>query len=195
MPLLEYGIFPHLLGNDKGSDLTFIVENQAIPAHSNILQGGRAGPYLAALLAHPFKESRDRKVPISEVSHRIFNAILQYIYTGRTVVYSAQDLANLCCAADRFQVTTLLPYIKPELLLSLTAHLPNPDDLLKLIQQMRSFPALSQAVQICVKGVLANWAAAKASESWRTMVGGPEAREVFELFMEEAAELQKKSME
>ncbi|KAJ3298016.1 hypothetical protein HK104_011240, partial [Borealophlyctis nickersoniae] len=190
IPVLDCGIFAHLLGNARVSDVTFIVEDQEMPAHASILQSQRGGPYFAALFAHPFKESSDRKVHISEVAHRIFKALLQYIYTGRAEVSGTDELADLYCTADRFQVTTLLPYIKAELLLSLTADLPNPDELLRLIQQMKSFPELSEAVRICVKGVLAKWADVKTSESWRTVVGGPEAREGFELFMDEAAELQ-----
>ncbi|KAJ3283016.1 hypothetical protein HK104_010604 [Borealophlyctis nickersoniae] len=184
IPVLDYGIFPHLSGNAKLADVTFFVEDQEIPAHASILQSERGGRTLLV-----FSHTLSKKVATA----RIFKALLEYIYTGKAEVSGTDELAALYCAADRFQVTTLLPYIKAELLLSLKSHLPNPDKLLRLIQQLKSFPDLSQAVRICVKGVLAKWADAKASESWCTMVGGPEAREVFELFMEEAAELQKRS--
>ncbi|KAJ3277354.1 hypothetical protein HK104_003371 [Borealophlyctis nickersoniae] len=191
IPALDCGMFAHLLGNARVSDVIFILEDQEIPAHASILQNERGGPYFAAVFAHPFKESSDRKIHISEVALRIFKALLQYIYTGRAEVSGTDELAAF--VADRFQVTTLLPYIKSELLLSLKAHLPNPDELLSLIQQLKSFPNLSEAVRICVRGVLAKWPDAKTSESWRTMVEGPEARDVFELFMDEAAELPHKA--
>ncbi|KAJ3285201.1 hypothetical protein HK104_009596 [Borealophlyctis nickersoniae] len=64
MPMLEHGIFPDLLGNLAYSDVTFIVEDQEIPAHGTVLRNARAGRYFAGLLAHPFKEKTDGKVHI-----------------------------------------------------------------------------------------------------------------------------------
>ncbi|KAJ3279416.1 hypothetical protein HK104_001491 [Borealophlyctis nickersoniae] len=189
-PLLNYGVFPRLFGDSTRSDVTFIIGGQEMPAHSAVLLSDRAGPYFAAFLAHPFKESRDGKVHITGVAHNIFKAILEYIYTGRTTVDGVLGLCELYCAAERFQVATQLPYIQAELLLSLrVAVQPNPALLLTLIQQMKAFPALSDVVRICVKAILMDWATAKASESWRAVVTGAEIQDFIEAFLDQAAVL------
>ncbi|KAJ3280812.1 hypothetical protein HK104_000393, partial [Borealophlyctis nickersoniae] len=189
MPLLEYGIFPHLFGSSTRSDITFIIEDQVIPAHANILLTERAGPYFAGLLSHQFKENTDGKVHINGVPHKIFKAILEYVYTGRAAVDSALELCALYCAADRFQVTTLQPYIKGELIRSLKESLPEPPALLTLIQQMKAFPELSDAVRLCVDGVMLNWKTAKTSDNWRDLVTGTEVQDFIEVFLDEASEL------
>ncbi|KAJ3278301.1 Leucine-zipper-like transcriptional regulator 1 [Borealophlyctis nickersoniae] len=190
-PLLDYaGVFRRLFGDPTRSDVTFVIEEQEVPAHSAVLLSDRAGPYLAAL----FKEKGDGKVRITGVTHKIFKAILQYIYTGRATVDGVLGLCELYCAADKFQVTTLLPYTKGELLLSLRQTLPMPAILLTLIQQMRAFPGLSDVVRFCVKCILMDWNTAKASESWRGVVTGTEVQEFIEAFLDQAAELYKQAI-
>ncbi|KAJ3288532.1 BTB/POZ domain-containing protein 9 [Borealophlyctis nickersoniae] len=196
IPAFEYGTFSHLLADSKRSDITFIVEDEKIPAHTIVLQNGRAGQYFAGLLAHPFKENTDGCVHIDHVPCRIFKAILEFIYTGRTAVTSEQDLLELyryISRLYRFQITTLLPYIKGELILSLNDTTRKPDDLLNLIRQLQGFPDLTEAVRICVKAVLKDWANAKMSENWRALFDGPDAQDFVEGFLDQAAELVNRS--
>ncbi|KAJ3273521.1 hypothetical protein HK104_004263 [Borealophlyctis nickersoniae] len=190
-PILEHGIFPHLFGSSIRSDVTFIVEEKEIPAHATVLLNDRAGPYFAGLLAHEFKEKKDGKVFIDGVAYKIFKAILEYVYTGRTAVDSVVELSELYSAADRFQVTTLLPYIKHELILSIRESALTPEPLLTLIQQTKPFPDLSDVVQICVNLVLENWSVAKTSKTWRALVSGPESWDLVEMFVDKALELGK----
>ncbi|KAJ3287635.1 hypothetical protein HK104_008501 [Borealophlyctis nickersoniae] len=192
-PILECGIFLHLLSSSVRSDVTFIVEQQEIPAQATVLLNDRAGPYFAGLLAHEFKEKKDGKVLIDGVAYKIFKAILEYVYTGRTAVDSVMStLPYLYSAADRFQVTTLLPYIKHELILSIRQVTLAPKVLLTLIQQMRPFPDLSDVVQICVNRVLENWSVAKTSDKWRALFT-PEDLDLVERFVNSALKLQKES--
>ncbi|KAJ3267097.1 hypothetical protein HK104_005978, partial [Borealophlyctis nickersoniae] len=186
MPMLHDGIFPRLLGNPTDSDVTFIVEEQEIPAHAAILRSDRAGPYFAALLAHEFKEKKDGKVHISGVTYKLFKAILEFVYAGRTAADSIPELMDLYCVADRFQVAALLPFIKGELFLSLARVAPPPETLLTLIQQMKPFPDLSTVVQVCVKHAVQNWAKIKACAMWSAVVTGPDAQDIVEVLLDEA---------
>ncbi|KAJ3280493.1 hypothetical protein HK104_000624 [Borealophlyctis nickersoniae] len=189
VPIFEYDTFWRLHVDPKHSDIKFIVEEQELRAHTSVLQSERAGPYFVGLLAHPFKESIDRKIRITEIPCRIFKAILEFIYTGRTVVDSAEDLFELYRAADRFQITALLPFIKGELLLSLTARDADPNHFLNLIPQLKHFPDLREGVRICVRRVFDKWSDINASQDWRAIVGDSGA---VEAFLDEGAELYKK---
>ncbi|KAJ3296236.1 hypothetical protein HK104_001801 [Borealophlyctis nickersoniae] len=190
IPILQKGHLTHLFGSSKCSDITFIVEENKIPAHANMLLTERAGPYFAGLFEHDFKEKKG-KVHIDGVAHKIFKAILEYVYTGRTTVDGVVELFELYSAADRFQVTTLLPYIKHELILSVGKYALTPELLFMLIQQMKLYTDLSDVFQICVNRVLENWSAAKTSEAWRELISGPESSDWVEMFMDRALELRR----
>ncbi|KAJ3291364.1 hypothetical protein HK104_006159 [Borealophlyctis nickersoniae] len=184
IPALEYGTFSHLLVDSKTSDISFVVEDQEIPAHKNVLKSERAGPYFAGLLAHSFKENSDGRVTINDMAYKTFKAIFEYIYTGRTAVNAADDLFELYC---------LLAYIKGELILFLNNNLPKPNDLLSLIRRLQPYPDLSEAVRICVSGVLDKWDDVQASQQWGALVTGPGGKEFVETLLSEAARLHKQS--
>ncbi|KAJ3287024.1 hypothetical protein HK104_008785 [Borealophlyctis nickersoniae] len=195
--MLEHGIFPDLLGDPADSEVTFLVEDQEIPGHATVLRNARAGRYFAGLLAHPFKEKIDGKVHIDGVTHKIFKAILEYVYTGRTSVGSVLELWELYCAADRFQVTTLLPYIKSELFLCLTSDIPSevpsdartPETILTLIPQMKAYPGLSDLRRLSGKCLVKNWDKVKASETWRELIEGTDIPDLFEVVLDAASEI------
>ncbi|KAJ3283097.1 hypothetical protein HK104_010560 [Borealophlyctis nickersoniae] len=181
----------------EGSDVTFIVEDQEIPGHATVLRNVRAGRYFIGLLAHPFKEKIDGKVHIDGVTHKIFKAILEYVYTGRTSVDSVLELWELYRATDRFQVTTLLPYIKSELFLSLTQDVPSevppdvrtPQTILTLLAELKAYPDLSDLRRLCAKCLVEIWGKAKASETWRELNEGTDIPDLSEVVLDAASEM------
>ncbi|XP_055304267.1 BTB/POZ domain-containing protein 9-like [Sitodiplosis mosellana] len=65
--------------NDEHADVTFVVENQKIPAHKTILS--LRSSYFRSLFGGAFAESAQAEVEL-EVPVDAFKAILKYMYTG-----------------------------------------------------------------------------------------------------------------
>jgi len=92
--------------NDLYSDVTLVVEGQALKAHRAIL--AVKSEYFRSLLTSGMKESHSKEVVLNETPIRGFRPLLRYIYTGRMSV-SSQDLevilevvglANKYCFTD-----------------------------------------------------------------------------------------------
>ncbi|KAJ3291216.1 hypothetical protein HK104_006276 [Borealophlyctis nickersoniae] len=177
-------------------DFSFVIEGHEYPAHTAILRNERAGSYFRSLVTLPFEEASDRRVHIPGIKKGIFRGILQYIYTGRAVFKDgrAVELLDLYRAADRFQMTPLTSLIKTELLLLPSNSTPDPTELLTLIQQMKGFPDLVEAVTTCVKVLLPKWGEAKKCRKWKEVAGdNVEVRSFMESLIDAAAELQKQA--
>ncbi|XP_055326142.1 BTB/POZ domain-containing protein 9-like, partial [Sitodiplosis mosellana] len=65
--------------NDEHADVTFVVENEKIPAHKTILS--LRSSYFRSLFGGAFAESAQAEVEL-EVPVNAFKAILKYMYTG-----------------------------------------------------------------------------------------------------------------
>ncbi|KAJ3266831.1 hypothetical protein HK104_006016 [Borealophlyctis nickersoniae] len=93
-------------------------------------------------------------------------------------------------AADQYQVTSILPYVKAEIICAVSCG-PKPEDLLPLIQQMRGISELAEATKICAKELLKVWHIVKNSDGWKDLAGDPDLLGLTETLMEAAAECHK----
>jgi len=75
--------------NDLYSDVTLMVEGQALKAHRNILAA--KSDYFRSLLTSGMKESHSKEVELKETPIRGFRLLLRYIYTGQMSL-ADQDL-------------------------------------------------------------------------------------------------------
>ncbi|XP_057324850.1 speckle-type POZ protein-like [Microplitis mediator] len=107
------------LYNSKiGSDVVVEVGDKEFPAHKIILMA--RSPVLAAMFSHEMIEKKDNKLTIIDISPKIFEKVLEYIYTDE-VTHLDDDAHYLLEAADKYQLETLKQMCQNSLSKSLTA--------------------------------------------------------------------------
>jgi speckle-type POZ protein len=96
-----------LLVNQSMADVTFIVKNEKIGAHSAIIAS--ASPVIRAMLeTDKFKEGRAREVEVDDIGPAVFKEMLRYLYTGKDPRLNEHDMAEqLFLAADKYQIEAL----------------------------------------------------------------------------------------
>lgn len=86
-----------MLNGEKFSDVVLCVDSQQFQAHKSILSV--RSPVFAAMFSHDTKELQQNLVEISDMTSKVMNALLNFIYTGGV---SPEDLTvELLRAADK----------------------------------------------------------------------------------------------
>jgi len=89
--------------DQKLSDITFIVEGKPVCAHKLLCM---RCSYFRAMFDGQMREAQQKTITINNVSHRVFLALLEYLYTDEIEV--SLDMAmDLFVAADQFGVERL----------------------------------------------------------------------------------------
>jgi len=100
------------VNNDLLSDVSFIVEGEAIKAHKILCL---RCPYFRNLLTGEYMESRASEIVIPDISYNTFTQLLEFLYTDN--VHITIDTAmNLFQAADRFGIDRLKKLCEQEML-------------------------------------------------------------------------------
>ena len=96
-----------LLDTQSMADVTFVVKNEKIGAHSAIVVSG--SPVICAMLEEDkFKEGRTKVVEIDEIKPVVFKEMLRYLYTGKATKLNEIDMTEpLFMAADKYQIEAL----------------------------------------------------------------------------------------
>jgi BTB/POZ domain len=96
-----------LLDTQSMADVTFIVKNEKIGAHSAIVVS--ASPVICAMLDKDnFQEGRTKTVKVKDIEPVVFKEMLQYLYTGKAPNLDEDDMTEpLFLAADKYQVEGL----------------------------------------------------------------------------------------
>jgi speckle-type POZ protein len=97
----------NLLDTQSMADVTFVVKNQKIGAHSAIVVS--ASPVICAMLEKDnFKEGRTKTVKIDDIDPAVFREVLRYLYTGKSPKLDEDDMTEpLFLAADKYQIEAL----------------------------------------------------------------------------------------
>ena len=95
-----------LLENQSLSDVTFVVKNEKISAHSSIVVSG--SPVICAMLEKDkFKEGHTKTVQVEDIEPSVFKEMLRYLYTVKVCKLDAMT-EPLFLAADKYQIEALL---------------------------------------------------------------------------------------
>jgi speckle-type POZ protein len=96
-----------LLDTPSLSDVTFVVKNEKISAHSAIVVSG--SPVICAMLEKcNFKEGQTKTVKIDDFDPPVFKEMLRYLYTGKAPKLSEDDMTEpLFLAANKYQIEEL----------------------------------------------------------------------------------------
>jgi speckle-type POZ protein len=97
----------NLLDTQSMADITFVVQNEKIGAHSAIVVSG--SPVLCAMLEkNKFKEGRTRTVKVTDIEPAVFKEMLRYLYTGRAPKLDEDEMTEpLFLAADKYLIEAL----------------------------------------------------------------------------------------
>lgn len=95
-----------LIGNQNLSDITFVVQNEEIPACKSILSS--YSHVFASMFSSGMKEEQSSRVEIIDIEPTIFKLFLRYIYCGRVESTDIEKLLKLVIAADKYSVKSLV---------------------------------------------------------------------------------------
>ena len=97
----------NLLDTQSMADVTFVVKNEKIGAHSAIVLSG--SPVICAMLENGnFKEGRTKVVQVEDIEPPIFKEMLRFLYTGKAPKVDEDDMTEpLFLAADKYKIGTL----------------------------------------------------------------------------------------
>ena len=96
-----------LLDSQSLSDVTFVVKNEKIGAHSAIVVSG--SPVIYTMLEKDkFKEGQTKTVKIDDIDPSVFKEMLRYLYTGKAPKLDEDAMTEpLFLAADKYQIEAL----------------------------------------------------------------------------------------
>lgn len=103
--------FAELLKSGEGSDFTFLVEGEEMPAHRLIVAS--RSPVFKALLDNDMREGKEKKIAIHDVRAPAFQILLHFVYTDKLPEEVSGDnlqvtmAQHLLSAADRFELPRL----------------------------------------------------------------------------------------
>eukprot|EP00397_Hematodinium_sp_SG-2012_P039098 GEMP01042634.1.p1 GENE.GEMP01042634.1~~GEMP01042634.1.p1 ORF type:complete len:502 (+),score=78.77 GEMP01042634.1:151-1656(+) len=104
-----------MLNDAKFSDVTFIIDGK--PVHAHKLMCSRCS-YFRAMFEGRMKESQQKNITINNVSHGVFVALLEYLYTD-DIEINLDMAMDLFVAADQFGVERLKKLCEKKILVSI----------------------------------------------------------------------------
>ena len=105
-----------LLDTQSMSDVTFIVKNEKIGAHSAIVAS--ASPVICTMLeTDKFKEGRDKVVEVDDIGPSVFKEMLRYLYTGKDPQLNEDEMTEqLFLAAHKYKIEALKNFCEQSLI-------------------------------------------------------------------------------
>jgi speckle-type POZ protein len=109
-----------LLDTQSMADVTFVVKNERIGAHSAIVVS--ASPVICSMLEEDkFKEGRTKVVEVDDIDPVVFKEMLRYLYTGKAPKLDEDDMTEpLFVTADKYQIEALKDLCEQSLIRKLT---------------------------------------------------------------------------
>eukprot|EP00439_Symbiodinium_sp_Y106_P036774 s1607_g4.t1 len=135
------------LNDAKLSDVTFIVEGKPVYAHKLLCM---RCSYFRAMFEGQMREAQQKTITINNVSHRVFLALLEYLYTDEFEI--SMDIAmDLFVAADQFGIDRLKRLCEKKILVSINI------DSAATILQAANMHIANDLRQSCMDFILRNF--------------------------------------
>lgn len=158
------------LNEQKLSDVTFIVEGKPVHAHKLLCM---RCSYFRAMFEGQMREAQQKTITINNVSHRVFLALLEYLYTDEVEINL--DIAmDLFVAADQFGVERLKRLCEKKILVSINI------DSAATILQAANMHIAHGLRQSCMDFILRNFDAVSKTAAFEEM-GRSNVELVFEI--------------
>mmetsp|Transcript_31762 Transcript_31762/g.90585 ORF Transcript_31762/g.90585 Transcript_31762/m.90585 type:complete len:512 (-) Transcript_31762:53-1588(-) len=158
------------VNEQKLSDVTFVVEGKPVHAHKLLCM---RCSFFRAMFEGQMREARQTSIPIPGVSHRVFLALLEYLYTDEVDINL--DIAmDLFVAADQFGVERLKRLCENKILASINI------DSAALILQAANLHMAHGLRQSCMDFILRNFDVVSKTPAFEDM-GRSNVELVFEI--------------
>jgi len=158
------------LNEQKLSDVTFLVESKPVYAHKLLCM---RCSYFRAMFEGQMREAQQKTITINNVSHRVFLALLEYLYTDEVEI--SLDIAmDLFVAADQFGVERLKRLCEKKILISINI------DSAATILQAANMHIAHGLRQSCMDFILRNFDAVSKTAAFEEM-GRSNVELVFEI--------------
>jgi len=158
------------LDDQKLSDVTFVVEGKEVYAHKLLCM---RCSYFRAMFEGQMREAQQKTIKIPGVSHRVFKALLEYLYTDEVDI-SLEFAMELFVAADQFGVERLKRLCEQTILSSINI------DSAALILQAANMHVAHGLRQTCLDFILRNFDAVSKTPAFEEM-GRSNVELVFEV--------------
>ncbi|XP_057321134.1 speckle-type POZ protein-like A isoform X2 [Microplitis mediator] len=143
--------YTELYNSKIGSDIIINVGDTNFKAHRSILIA--RSPVLSAMFSHDMIEKKESKISIPDITPRVFEKVLEYIYTDK--VTGLDEIADdLLEAADKYQLQSLKNICQKSL--SETLDLENAFELMILADRHSAEPLLEFTTDFLVKNIKKN---------------------------------------
>mmetsp|Transcript_127525 Transcript_127525/g.408186 ORF Transcript_127525/g.408186 Transcript_127525/m.408186 type:complete len:521 (+) Transcript_127525:105-1667(+) len=158
------------LNEEKLSDVTFIVEGKPVFAHKLLCM---RCSYFRAMFEGQMREAQQKTITIPQVSHRVFLALLEYLYTDEVEI-CLEIAMDLFVAADQFGVERLKMLCEKKILTSINI------DSVATILQAATMHLAHGLRQSCMDFILQNFDAVSKTAAFEEM-GRSNVELVFEI--------------
>jgi hypothetical protein len=108
----------HLIDSGSFHDVTFVVEQERVPAHRGLLFA--RCEYFRTMLSAGFQEGDSAEIHIEGTSSAAFKALLKYLYTDSMVEVDDAVLFELAKLSDQYQVERLYNHCLHQLFKGIT---------------------------------------------------------------------------
>lgn len=98
--------FEKFMKNGKLSDVIFVVKNEEIRAHKQIISA--RNDVIAKMFTSDMTEKKTGRVKISDVEPKIFKLVLRYIYSEKFESNDTDELLKVIVAADKYLMKNLV---------------------------------------------------------------------------------------
>lgn len=151
-----------LLNKKLFSDVHFMVEGERVYAHRCILYA--RSEYFRFMFDSAMRETKHLEVPITNVSHKVFLAVMEYLYSCDVQISDGQQMVDLLKAADMFRLEGLRGYCVERIEPAVTA------ENVAYICEVADTHNAERLKQYCITFILQNFKRVINSKSWQQLL-------------------------
>jgi leucine-zipper-like transcriptional regulator 1 len=163
-----------MVNNPKFSDVTFIVEGQRVYAHRFILFS--RCDYFRCMFEAGMKESTADEINVPGIKHKVFLAVMQFIYTGNVTMPEGSLAVGLLQAADMFGLDALRGQCVAKIESALTV------ENAAYVCQVADTHNASHLKQYCISFILHNFRGVIETDAWSSLNAAELGREILRAY-------------
>ncbi|KAJ3042871.1 hypothetical protein HDV00_006432 [Rhizophlyctis rosea] len=161
----------------EDGDVTIILKDGILRAHSLAFRHGATGSYFAAILSQPMQEQQTRTIYLLDLECALFKEILRFIYTGRAFIDFSRPMARFALidfykAADRFQLTECASAARNALECSLRDPFA-PRVACEVLKSIFAYPDLERCQVLCLRTLIHAGKEVEDSQEWTELEDTP----------------------
>lgn len=153
--------FKKLLDDNIARDITLVANEKEYQAHKAILMA--RSPFFYAMLTHDMKEKQENKITVPDIDLKIFEKMIEYIYSDR-VTNLDSCAEQMLEVADQYQLLGLVEMCEESLTKSITV-----ENAIKLLVLADKFNA-QQLLEFSLNFVVSNISRIKNTKEYQEII-------------------------